>query len=416
MGESRRQRAARFEKETSELLGLVSSSGTAAKGLTSTTQAGEPGPGAGRTSRQAPAGEGMRAGDSDIARVLEAALRHSERNERYTHGFHSYPAALHPDAARDLLSLGEGKVLDPFCGGGTVPLEAMAAGREALGCDLGAVPCLVARARTAKTDEAGRTSLRTRARAAAEIALRGGEPPEDAPPDVRRAYEPHVAGELQAIRQAIGNDPLLKAVFSAIAIKVSRRASDTHQELVEDERPVGTTATLFHKKAREFARMLEAIEVLPGSARIHREDARELRLDGYGLVITSPPYPGVYDYAPIQGLRRYWLGLDDTHTLRDEIGSRRAFRAGRAEALTEWKADTSKWIKAAARSLVPGGRLCVIVGDGQVGARRIDSWTIHDEAARAQGLRWLSRSSVQRWDAGFDSVRWEHAGVWEKPT
>lgn len=401
---------------TAELLGLASGAMATGKVPAGPEQPATPGPGAGRTSRQAPAGEGLRAGDKDIAGLLETALRYTDRIERYTHGFHSYPAALHPDAARDLLNLGPGKVLDPFCGGGTVPLEAMAAGREALGCDLGAVPCLVARARTAKTDEAGRTSLRTHARAAAEVALRGGEPPEDAPADVRRAYETHVAGELQAIRREIGNDPLLKAVFSAIAIKVSRRSSDTHQELVEDERPVGTTATLFHKKAREFARMLETVEVLPGSARIHREDARELRLEGYGLVITSPPYPGVYDYAPIQGLRRYWLGLDDTNTLRDEIGSRRAFRSGRAEALTEWKADTNKWIKASARSLVPGGRLCVIVGDGQVGTRRIDAWTIHDEAARAQGLRWISRASVQRWDAGFDTVRWEHAGVWEKPT
>lgn len=407
MGESRRQKAARLERQTAELLGLVPAAPAA-------PAAGTPA----RTARQVPAGDGQRAGDKDIARLLEGALRHSERQDRLTHGFHSYPAALHPDAARDLLTLGEGAVLDPFCGGGTVLVEAMAAGRPSLGCDLGAIPCMVSRARTARTDEAARTALRSTARAAAEVALKAGARgvlPEDAPPEVRRAYEPHVAAELHALRSAIGNDPLLKAVLSAIVVKVSRRASDTHQELVDGERPSGTTATLFHKKAREYARMLESIEGLTAPARVHREDARELRLDSFGLVVTSPPYPGVYDYAPIQSLRRYWLGLDDGPTLQNEIGSRRAFRAGRAEALAEWRTDTGKWLRGAVKALAPGGRLVVVVGDGQVGGKRIDAWTVHDEAARALGMRWISRASVERWDPGMEAVRWEHAGLWEKP-
>lgn len=403
MGESRKQKAARLERETAELLGLA----TAAP-----IQKADPADA--KTSRAVKAGEGILAGDKVLAKQLETALRYSERVERYTHGFHSYPAALHPDAARDLLTLGEGKVLDPFCGGGTVLVEALAAGRESLGCDLGAIPCLIARARTTRTDEAARTHLRSVARGAAEVALRAHEPPPDAPPDVKRAYQPHVAAELHAIRSFIGNDPLLKAVLSAIVVKVSRRTSDTHQALNDEERPEGTTATLFHKKAREFARMLETIEGFTAPARVHREDAREVRLDGYGLIVTSPPYPGVYDYAPIQSLRRYWLGVDDSSTLRDEIGSRREFRAGRAEALAAWKSDTGKWVKAAARALEPGGRLCVIVGDGQVGTKRIDSWTVHDEAARALGLRWVARASVERLDLGFGTVRWEHAGLWEK--
>ena len=410
MGESRKQTAARLERETADLLGL-------------TPIAKPTGPKAGdaagnRTARQVPAGEGQRAGDKDTAKLLETALRYSEREDRYTHGFHSYPAALHPDAARDLLALGEGKVLDPFCGGGTVLVEAMAAGREALGCDLGAIPCLVARARTTRTDEAARTVMRTAARAAAEVALKASSTqvlPEDAPPEVRRAYLPHVAAELHALRTAIGNDPLLRAVLSAIVVKVSRRSSDTHQVLVDEERPSGTTATLFHKKAREFARMLETIEGYTTPARVHREDAREVRLDGYGMVVTSPPYPGVYDYAPIQSLRRYWLGLDDVSTLHKEIGSRRAFRAGRAEALAEWRNDTAKWIRASHKALAPGGRLIIVVGDGQVGGKRIDAWTVHDEAARALGMRWVARASVERWDPGMEAVRWEHAGLWEKP-
>ena len=60
------------------------------------------------------AGDAIRTGDDAMSRVLEGALRHRGRIERATHGFHTYPAGLHPDAARDLLSLGKGPVLDPF--------------------------------------------------------------------------------------------------------------------------------------------------------------------------------------------------------------------------------------------------------------------------------------------------------------
>jgi hypothetical protein len=57
-----------------------------------------------------------------------------------THGFHAFPARMHPAIARVLLrelSLGRAsRVLDPFCGSGTVLVEAMIAGWRSLGSDL----------------------------------------------------------------------------------------------------------------------------------------------------------------------------------------------------------------------------------------------------------------------------------------
>ena len=50
------------------------------------------------------AGEALREGDDAASRVLETSLRSRERVERATHGFHAYPAGLHPDAAAALLS------------------------------------------------------------------------------------------------------------------------------------------------------------------------------------------------------------------------------------------------------------------------------------------------------------------------
>ncbi len=376
------------------------------------------------------AGDGVRDGDDALARVMEDALRQRERVERLTHAFHSYPAGLHPDAAARLLTLGEGPVLDPFCGGGTVLVEAIASGRDALGTDISPVAALVARTRTALTTEAERTAMRSAARKAADRARvqglsihadmeRGALPP---PPDLPEVlfdwYEPHVLVEMASLHEAIGNDPMLRAVFSSIVVKTSYRESDTSNRRVEQRRPPGTAATLFHKRARELGRELEALAaaVPEGTrARVHRQDAREQReKEAFGLVLTSPPYPGVYDYVPLQQLRLAWLGADPGEAPREEIGSRRAFRADRAEATAAWRADTFKWMRVTARALVPGGRLVVVTGDGNVGQRPIDSLGLYTEAAVASGLRRVARASVARWDEGLDRVRPEHAVCFAK--
>jgi methylase of polypeptide subunit release factors len=56
----------------------------------------------------------------------------------HVHGFHSYPARLHPETAARLIqafSPPKGQVLDPFCGSGTVLVEGRLAGRRVTGVD-----------------------------------------------------------------------------------------------------------------------------------------------------------------------------------------------------------------------------------------------------------------------------------------
>ncbi len=364
--------------------------------------------------------------------MLESALRTRERVERATHGFHAYPAGLHPLGAAALLTLGEGPVLDPFCGGGTVLLEALLAGRSALGCDINPVATLVSRARTTRTTEAERTALRGLARRAAEAARRAGMVNSASggrdtsmlrgpvPELAWDWYDPWVVCELDALLDAVGNDPLGRAVLSSILVKVSRRESETANHRTNEARPPTTTATLFHKRAREFARQLEELATATGEGveprvRVHREDARELReRESFGMVVTSPPYPGVYDYLPLQQLRFAWLGLDPAQALADEVGSRRAFKTDRTEATAAWKRDTARWVKVAARALRPGGRMAVVIGDGLVAGRPVDSIGPLGEAARNEGLVRVARTTVERWDEGVERMRPEHAVLYER--
>ncbi len=377
-------------------------------------------------------GDVLREGDATASAVLEGALRNRERVERATHGFHAYPAGLHPDAAAELLSLGQGPVLDPFCGGGTILVEALLAGRDSLGCDINPVATLVARARTTLTTESERTALRSLARKAADAArvagqacfLAGGRDTSMLRAPVPELawdwFDPWAVVELDAIRAVIGNDPMARAVLSSILVKVSKRESETANRCGTEVRPPTTTATLFHKRAREFARQLEDLEKLVGTgatvrARVHREDARELReRNAFGMVVTSPPYPGVYDYVPLQQLRHAWLGIDPGNSVRDEVGSRRAFRADRATALAAWRADTQRWVRIASKALLPGGHLAVVIGDGIVGGRPVDSLGPVGESAHAEGLVRVARATVERWDDGADRMRPEHAVLYQK--
>lgn len=364
-------------------------------------------------------------GDTDMSAVFAAALEASDEVDRVTHGFHTWPAGLHPDAARLLVNAFPGtRVLDPFCGGGTVLVEARLAGREAIGRDLSPVALRIARARASTPDEAELTRFRSAARKMVEAARKATQPPTGHRFDaVQEWYAPYVLCELESLRQAIEQSeedirPWLEVCFSSILIKVSWRRSDTSQKREKHNRPKGTAAILFHKKVRELGRRMAALrEAIPEGTPppdLALCDARELTLDRpVELVLTSPPYPSTYDYLLLQHLRTAWLG--DRPDVALEIGSRQSWREGERQARKQWRADTDAWMGAAARALAPGGHLVVVIGDGLTPAGTIDTSEPSEAAARAAGLQSVARASVARIDHARDTTRWEHILCWVKP-
>lgn len=359
-------------------------------------------------------------GDPALAGMLAESLALHGRVERATHGFHTYPAGMHADAARLVIEAHPGAAVhDPFCGGGTVLVEAILAGRSASGTDLSPVATLVSTARTSGPEHA--PPLRSASRKITEAALELGET--HVPEDAESWYEPHVAQELGRVRDGIQavEDPATRArlwaVFSSIVVKASFRESDTRNRRSVRHRPPGTTAILFHKKARELGRMLDAMPA-DRSARVRTADARKVGpVPGTGLVLTSPPYPGVYDYLPMQQLRFLWMDIDpDGRTMAAELGSRRSFRAeGRSDALKAWRQDTADWVKRQAKGLPAGGRVAVNVGDGLVAGRTVDTLSVTVEAMRNAGLDIIARASADRPDHARDRVRIEHIVLGEKP-
>ena len=358
-----------------------------------------------------------RAGDEKYSKLLAEALVMDGSVDRATHRFHTYPARMHPDAAAMIIDACPGPVHDPFCGGGTVLVEAMLAGRESSGTDLSPIASLVSRARTA--DKSLATPMRSAARKITEKAqLRIDVEVNE---ELEKWYQPHVAQELGRIRDEIAVaderiQHLLRAIFSSIIVKASFRKSDTQNRRETHHRAPGTTAILFHKKTREFGRALETLPDGPFPA-VELADARRFRPDSdRGLIVTSPPYPGVYDYLPMQQLRSLWLDLDLRDGAMGEVGSRRAFRAqGRKDALARWRSDTDQWIAKQAAALAPGGRLVIVVGDGLVGNRMVDALGPTVESIRGSGLQVVARASADRPDHARETIRIEHMIMAERP-
>jgi hypothetical protein len=341
------------------------------------------------------------AGDPRIAAKLAEAIdvapapepRRDGRAEddpdrAHVHGFHTYPARMHPATAGRLVRAATERgalVLDPFCGSGTVLVEAMLAGRMATGTDLNPLAERLARLKTARLTRADRDTLVAGARAAAAIAderraARAGATRRYPPEDVA-LFDPHVLLELDSIRFAIGSLDLspsvrsaLALVLSAILVKLSRRASDTSAGAAPRRLAAGYPARLFVRKAEELARRLAALEsLMPAEippASVALDDAARLRTIGASTVdaiVTSPPYVATYDYLEHHALRLRWLDLDTQAFASGEIGSRRRYAPlDAAGARDAWKRELGAALRAMARVCRKGAPIALLLADSAV--------------------------------------------------
>jgi len=346
------------------------------------------------------------------ADALVAALRAPQRDrdvaESLTHPFHGYPARLHPATARVLVELvGQGArgapVVDPFCGSGTVLVEARAAGLAAVGVDLNPLAVLVARAKTWTAPAARRKQLhrvgheitgrvlaagKAARRAQAEGAAPALRRPAGFDPNARnrrlaRWFAPHVRRELELIASQLDElrasdaelADVLTACLSAILYKVSSRASDTDPTWVERNVPRGGAARHFARRVELLTAGLHDLARTPGAPpRIVEHDARQLGevVDAGSAagVVTSPPYAGTYDYAEHQRLRFDFLALRHRQLDAGEIGSRRSFESDPG-AGAAWRAALADAIDAIARALGPGRAAALVIGDSVARGRAI---------------------------------------------
>jgi len=382
-------------------------------------------------------------GDRDVSDGLRAALAAGTDDataQTLTHEFHTYPARMHPATARVLIGLALAgprrkrrsapAVLDPFCGSGTVLVEARFAGALALGVDANPLAVLVARAKTWPGDEEKRGQLlevaadiKDAAVEAGKVARRSkaGRAPEPPSADQRRRtrafgqwFAPHVRAELETLRRLIGEyrsskagnsaiADVLTAALSSVLYKVSKRQSDTTDEPVDRNVARGAAARLFEQRVQQLFSGLEDLAGIASPApRIVTGDARDLLASSIkeasvDAVVTSPPYAGTYDYLDYQALRMKFLELDDDKR-GSEVGARAGFRGGadaRRHALDKWQKALRSFLRQMSLALRPGGRAAIVTGDSFAGPRAIFTRPLY-EAARPADLELIGTSSQPR--------------------
>lgn len=368
-------------------------------------------------------------GQEKLAPVLERALRVSANEERTrdnVHGFHSYPARLHPDTARSLiegLSEPGQTVLDPFCGSGTVLVEARRAGRMAVGRDLNPLAVAIAKLKSRAPNERERqgwfeAAERVVDKAEGRRTVKAAPSQLYSPADLE-LFEIHVLLELDSLRSGILEQPspaarrALLLVLSSILTKVSRRHGDSSSKRSERRLPAGYTIEMFSRRLHELDRQLAAYgRLVPAGTAppdVRRDDARILdSVDDASahLVVTSPPYAGVYDYHDHHAARLRWLGMDGRSFARSEMGSRRQLnQLSGAEAVDRWQRDFDRVVLAVAKKLAPGGRACLVVGDSAVSGVVVRADAVARAAAQRAGLSCAAVASQKRPQFHFLSSR-----------
>ena len=335
----------------------------------------------------------------------------------HVHGFHSYPARLHPETAQRLVesfSPPGGRVLDPFCGSGTVLVEARQLGRQAFGIDANPLAVELAALKSrGSTPEFEAELLSATATVIAHADTRRTQklgPTRKYGTADREVYDAHVLLELDGLRDGIFKVKApevrraLLLVLSAALTKVSKKIGDTAPRTAPKRLAGGFTIRFFETKAKDLAKRLAEFNArLPEGAPAAKcavGDARDLsniEPASLDLILSSPPYPGVYDYFDHHELRLRWLGLDETRFEETEIGARRRLSGiGFQAAVERWEVEFGACLEAFRDALAPQGSIALVIADSVLGGRALYADEAVRDLAIAHGLVLACLGSQER--------------------
>ena len=350
----------------------------------------------------------------------EDELPQAERT-KHVHGLHPYLGKFVPQLVEAFLNRlwsTEGSVFDPFSGSGTTLVEANAFGARAIGCDVSAFNCLLARVKVGSYDRGALEralleTLETSHETTNDVG--GGEPSEW----LRAWYAPTALRELLAYRAAAERleEPFRDVAFVILSRSARSARLTTHFDLDFPRAPV-TTSYYCHKHRRtcrpvgeagKFLRRYTAdtlarIGAYAGlragvSAVVLHADARTVdvpeRPDG---VLTSPPYPGLIDYHEQHRYAYELLGLVDRRL--EEIGP--AVAGTSRAALRAYQDAMVAVFRNACLQTTPGAPVVIVVNDSR---------GLYPEILRRSGLvledelvRHVNRRTGRRAGEFFESV------------
>jgi hypothetical protein len=316
--------------------------------------------------------------------------------QRAAHSLHeiSYRACFKPQLPRffiERLTTPGDVVYDPFMGRGTTPLEGALLGRIAIGCDINPLSAMLLAPRLSPPAP-GEIRLRL-----GEVDWRSGG--DEYPEDLLHFYHPDTLREICALKRFLrareqagaldrvdcwlrmvavnrltGHSPGFFSVYTlppnqAVSVESQRKINAVRDQVP----PRRDVPALILAKSRSLLadcdeatrRMLREVE--SGCRLLTRNAAQtpEIASGSVALVITSPPFLDVVDYAGDNWLRCWFCGIDPDSvplTILRKVDA--------------WKGAMSGVFSELARVLEPAGHVAFEVGEVRGGRVRLEEHVI----------------------------------------
>jgi hypothetical protein len=301
----------------------------------------------------------------------------------------SYRACFKPQLPRffiERLTKPGGRVYDPFMGRGTTPVEAALLGRIPLGNDINPLSSVMTRARLEPPTV---TQVEARLR---EIPL---DDPGDTPEDLLVFYHPETlrgissikkylterrcAGVLDPIDNWIGLVALNRLTghssgfFSVYTLPPNQAVSAKSQRKINERRnqtpPQRDVVRIITRKSRQLLKdvTLATRNVLAGVSPDSvlltgpADATPQIPSNSIDLVVTSPPFLNVVQYATDNWLRCWFLGIDPK-TVKLTLPTK----------LADWQDAMTKVFRELLRVLRPGGHIAFEVGEVHGGSTKLE--------------------------------------------
>ena len=373
----------------------------------------------------------MRKRDFDKIKASPSwAFNQDRSTNKWTHGYHRYPAKFLPNVVEKLIDLYHpqegGMIADLFAGCGTTLVEAKAHGYASVGTDINPVATLITRVKTIPIDP---VKLEAEYNAfVAKFAMYNSEAFIDMPTHKRLDYwfvsenKYKVAFLYQCANDEKDNKirEFFLVAISHILKNCSKWLQSSTKPQIDPKKPVVDPFESFKQHCQQmmqsdklFYEYLQAHNFIDVPCEIKEGDARHTGIEGASIdtIITSPPYVTSYEYADIHQLTGYWMELfDDLSKFRQKFigtsysgktslevsGSKLATDIIKAldekshliaRNVATYFNDLKQVAEEMARILKDGGYACVVIGNTTIKEVQIKSAEVFFDFLRGAGLK-----------------------------
>ena len=370
--------------------------------------------------------------DSVRTKRYDPSWNYSEDNTRaYTHSIHPYPAMMIPQVAGRLIDMyakPKAVVFDPFCGSGSVLLEAFIRGYVSYGIDINPLALLISKVKITPID------CKDLYIELEKIFKKASSTKNTKRPNffnIDYWFKPEIVSQLTALQAAINSikNKNIKDFFNVVFSFTVRASSNTRNgefklyriddDKLNDYSP--NVLTIFKRRVQEniaamaglwekYSRSKTKVNILNEDTR-HRTSIKDRKVD---IVVTSPPYGDsktTVAYGQFSRLSLQWLGFEgkDIDVDNRSLGGRldvKNLHMGyvspnlryaldlvsrveqkRARDVLAFYGDLNKCFIELNRVIKKGGFLCMVVGNRTVKGIQLPTDEIVADFGESVGFR-----------------------------